>query len=232
LSWAYYIIASLIGLVVGASELISRYRDEPRAALWSTSSMLYIFVNAGASVIALYFIEVYDWRFGLTTSPDGLSITRTLIAGFGALALFRSSLFTIRMDGQPLPIGPGIVLHIILAATDRAVDRMRAAPRAVAATIMRGIPFQRAVEALPIFCFAIMQNVSESEQKRIGSELAKLAASSISDQVKAYVLGLTLLDVVGERVLRTAVETLRQDLQKPPEPPPIGLSDLIDLGDS
>lgn len=211
---SYYLIAALIGLTVGISELISRYRDEPHSALWSAAAAIYIGINGGASVAALYFIEVYRWSFGVTASPDGVSLVQVLAAGFGAMALFRSAFFTVRMGNDDVPVGPSTVLHVILNSVDRAVDRKRAVPRVDAVhSIMQGVSFVRAHTALPAFCFAIMQNVSAAEQQRIGIELVGLASADASDQVKSYVLGLTLLNVVGEKVLRTAVQALNDELR-------------------
>ena len=63
-----YLVAALLGALVGGTELVSRYRDAPQSALLSRPAWLYVFLNASASALALWL----------------------------AMALFRTSLFTVR----------------------------------------------------------------------------------------------------------------------------------------
>jgi hypothetical protein len=53
LSWLDWAAVALLGGVVGASELISRYRDHPVAAVKTWSAVFYIAVNGAASAGAL-----------------------------------------------------------------------------------------------------------------------------------------------------------------------------------
>ena len=43
-----------IGLLVGATELIARYRDKPFEPLLSSAGLFYMLINAGASALAYY----------------------------------------------------------------------------------------------------------------------------------------------------------------------------------
>ena len=89
------------------------------------------------------------------------TVAQVLLAGFGTMAFFRTSLFTLRVGEADVAIGPAAVLQVILDAADRACDRFRAGPRSSdVIRIMRGVTFERARIALPLHCFALMQNVS------------------------------------------------------------------------
>ena len=52
MDWAYLAVAAIGGLV-GMSELVARYRDEPARAVRNTPALVYIGINASASILAL-----------------------------------------------------------------------------------------------------------------------------------------------------------------------------------
>ena len=213
--WFYrrYIAALYIGALVGASELVARYRDSPERALWTVPATLYVLINAAASTTAMYVIA----HFGIVKgeSPERIIITQIFVAGFGAMAFFRTSIFTYRVGDQDIGIGPVAFLQVILKASDRAVDRLRADARASAVeTAMAGVSFNRAQAALTTFCLALMQNVPPDEQKTVGDAVNSLKASTLDNDTKAKSLGLALMNVVGEKVLSAAVQRLRNQIQK------------------
>lgn len=139
-----------------------------------------------------------------------------LTAAFGTAAFLRSAFFTVRMDGKDIGLGPALLWQTLLDATDRAVDRARAAPRSdIIRAIMAGIDFDRAAAALPEFCFHLMQNVSSDERKSMATQVAELRAADMDPLAKTFNLGLNLLNVVGERVLREAVWALGAQIKGP-----------------
>src|SRR5688572_24141135 len=154
-----YWIVGLVGTLLGLCELLSRYRDEPIRAVLNVSALAYILINGGASLVALLLLNVWKVDFGL--GPDDavkLRVMLILTGGLGAMAFFRSSFFTFRLGENDVPLGPGLIMQVLLDVTDRAVDRGRAAPRALAITgIMKEIDFDKAHLALPSYCFALMQ---------------------------------------------------------------------------
>lgn len=206
-----YLAVFLIGVLVGLGELVSRYRDAPEEAIRTMPALLYLALNAAAAVAALGFVEIFRVVPG-TTKAEG--IKRVLLAGFGAMAFFRTSVFTVRVGDQDVSIGPVAFLQIVLHATDRAVDRVRADARASAvAACMSGVSFTAAQAALPAFCMALMQNVPAEEQQDIGDAVKMLIASDMDEQTKAKNLGLLLMNVVGEKVLLTAIENLAAQIK-------------------
>jgi hypothetical protein len=144
---AFALAVTLFGGAVGMAELVSRYRDAPVRAIASLPAVLYIALNAAASLAAFGLIQVFDFRFGVTGADAGQKLlwVQALVASFGAMAAFRSSLFTVRVGDQDVGVGPQGLLQIILDAADRGVDRERAAGRAAeVATAMKDLSFQRA----------------------------------------------------------------------------------------
>jgi hypothetical protein len=209
--------ASIVGALVGLAELLGRYRDRPQTAIRGPGAA-YIVFNGLASGAAFLLIRAFAWRFGVggTTDTPSLLATQLLAAGFGAVALFRTSLFTVRAGDQDIGVGPSALLATALNFTDREVDRRRARSRsAEVLDAMEGVSFDKAATPLPMYCFQIaMQNVSDDEQRSVGNVVNTLKnTSSASDRVKAYVLGATLLTVVGYAVLKDAVEALKGEIK-------------------
>lgn len=218
-----YAAAFTLGATFGIAELISRYRDEPRRALFSWAALLYIGVNAVASLLALNVIRVFGWIGDGTDLQVGYK--QVMVAGLGAMALFRSSLFIFRIGNSEINFGPVFVLQIILGVVDRAVDRRRGWSRSSdVALIMRNVSFDKAKELLPIYCLALMQNLSREEQEALGRDIGSIAAASISDPVaanrqKSVLLGLRLLSIIGTDLLQQAVNALGDDIKTSPTKP-------------
>lgn len=207
-----YLICAGLGVGVGLAELIARYRDRPSALASMPSTWLYVVVNGLASVAALLLVHVFGWTFG--TSGSAIVGTQVLVAGFGAIALFRSSLFTVRVGDTDVGVGPSTVLTVFLAAADRDIDRHRAKERSrTVSGIMRGVSFARAQNALPVYCLALLQNLPTADQVALRQSVDALAAVAATDPQRALSLGLLLMNVAGEDVLRAAVKALGDDIK-------------------
>jgi len=208
LDWAA--VAALGGLV-GASELVSRYKDNPVAALKTWPAIFYISVNTIASVAALGLIHGYHW-FELNRW------TQILLAGVSAMAFFRTSLFVVRAGDRDVGVGPSGFLQIFLAAADRDVDRTRAAARSDAvARVMKGVDFDKAVQVLTPYCFALLQNLSAEDQATEKQVLEELKQREAAPNVKVLLLGIELMNVVGVDVLTAAVNSLGDQIRSVPK---------------
>jgi hypothetical protein len=138
-----------------------------------------------------------------------------LAGGMAAMALFRSSLFNVRVGDGDVGIGPNGILQVLLDAADRAVDRNRALPRARrVAEILKDVEFDKARGLLPAFCFALMQNLPQAAQETAGTEIRALAASDMDERGKVLIMGLTLMNLVGEDVLRAAADALGDKIRR------------------
>jgi len=204
---------AVFGALVGIGELISRYRDNPWGTIKSPPGFFYIALNALVSVAALILIRGFGWTFN--SLEDAVRWTQVLVAGFGAMALFRSSLFTVRVGDQDVSVGPNSFLQIILGAADRQVDRRQATVRADRSKeIMQNISFDEARAALPAYCIALMQNMPTEDQIQLMEDVDKLANSEdIQPDLKPYFLASALLNYVGENVLQAAVKSLKEYIQ-------------------
>lgn len=208
-----YIIVALLGALVGIGELVSRYRDAPARAIVTGPAFLYTGLNAVAATVALALLDAFGVTFGQSAQAASMANvhwTTVLAAGFGAMAVLRSSVFTTRIDNQDVPIGPSSFLQIVLTAADRAVDRVRARARALrVSAIMGDVSYIHASAALPTLCFALMQNLPKDDQEAFGRQLDALTIANMNDTVKTLSLGLALMNLVGEGVLAAAVDALK-----------------------
>lgn len=140
-----YAIVAALGALVGSGELVSRYRDAPAGALRTGPAFLYVAINIAASVMALFVIRVFNWHFGVISGDAPVRWTQVGIAGTGAMALFRSSLFTVHVGDRDIAVGPVSFLQVFRDAADRAVDRLRAKERGEwVAKLMEGVEHAKA----------------------------------------------------------------------------------------
>jgi hypothetical protein len=93
---------------------------------------------------------------------------------------------------------------------------------------MDGVTFDRAKAALPAYCLALMQNVGPQEQKALADQVNSLSSTPMADQVRALNLGLALINLVGEKVLRRAVADLKPLITRDP---PIEQRDVAKTAD-
>ncbi len=197
----YYWVA-ILGIAVGATELLSRYRDRPWAAVCSPAGLVYMAVNGAASCFALFLM--FAWKV-----PSSDAATRVLTAGFSAMAFFRSGLLTTRVNDQDLPIGPNLVLKILLDVLDRAYDRERTFQRAdLVRSVMGGVSYEKARTVLKQFSLNLMQNVSKEERDKFDTDIAAIEKETSDPETQALAFGLRLFDIVGDTTLAEASRVL------------------------
>jgi hypothetical protein len=207
------VFAFLIGALVGMGELVGRYRDEPGRAIRSRPALVYMAINGAASAGALGLAHVFGWTFGADPGTVQARATQVLVAGFGAMAVFRSSLFLYRVGNKEVGIGPVAFLQVVLEATDRGVDRHRAQARSEwVRRNMVDLEFKDVAIALPAYAIGLMQNLSQQDQSVLSDRVNDVRTSPQDERMKVMSLGLLVMDAVGEDVLEEAVLTVRKEL--------------------
>lgn len=205
---ANFAIAGLLGALLGAAELLSRYRDKPSLLLLVGATWGYVVINALAAIAAYLLIQRFGWGFGQTGGAK--AAVQVLVAGFGSAALFRSSLFMVKVGTDTVGVGPNVVLASLLDAADRAVDRVQAQRRLTKVKeVMEGFDFATSHDDLVTACLAAAANVSSDNALSLRSSVQALAGSPATPKGKNLTLGLLIIDVVGAEVLKAAVDSLR-----------------------
>lgn len=219
------VAAMAIGGVVGAVEILGRYRHAPARAVLTGNGVVYILINVGAAWAAYYMLNEFQVFKDRTVAKDLVSV---LTAGFGSLVFMRSSIFKVRVGESDIGIGPAAVLDTLLLIADRGVDRREAVARAQDVTeLVSRVRDPRVVaKMLTKYSLALMQNVDERTSQDLGDAVSKIMADpEIPDPIKIDIVALRLGIVVGPDVLEAAVAALGDRLnttsiEAPPKPPP------------
>jgi hypothetical protein len=216
-----WIAVAALGIFVGIGELVARYTDAPFRALLTTSAVFYVVINAAAAVGALFLIRAFEWEFGIgsqqgqPSSDVAIRITQVMVAGLGAMALFRSSLFITRVGDEDVGVGPSIFLSNMLKACDTGVDRARSAVRANRAKeAMEGVSYTKAKEALVEVCARLRLTLSADERDDLRQKAQTIDNLVMSDHAKALSLGLLIMTKVGPKPLMRAIQALGSEIKE------------------
>jgi hypothetical protein len=208
LGWQLTIAGALAGSV-GLAEIVARYRSDPGFALQRLTAWSYILLNVAAGVGALFIVRAFGWTFGQTGNVD---LWRSLVAGFGALAVFRSSLFVTKVGETEVNVGPNQVLTSLLDTFDRAIDRACAAKLVdgISEVELEKLDPTRVMSTLPVLCLSLMQNFSAADQTRLAGELGKIQKNDLlkpREQMQATIVQLAKFlgnDLVGKVLTASA----------------------------
>jgi hypothetical protein len=210
-----WIAVAALGGLVGLGELIARYKDAPFRAVLTLPAFLYVVINVVAAIGALFLIRAFGWEFGIGGQQDQppseitVRITQVMVAGLGAMALFRSSLFITRIGGQDVGVGPSSFLSIMLKACDDGVDRERAKVRADWVNqIMTGIAYTKARDSLVEVSARLLRNFPGDKLTDLRDSATAIGNRPMTERAKALNLGLLIMNEVGLGALKGAVEAL------------------------
>lgn len=207
--WFWLWLAGIIGFLIGLSELLNRYK----AFLYIFTngySWLYMGVNMAAGMIAYALIIRYDLKLG---DIGRIPVGKSIIAGIGAMAFLRSSVFSYKDSaGKPVDVGPAALLNVILKATERQFDQVVTYNTlAKVDEIMKGIDFVSSSKDLPELINRSMRILSTEEQAQLSSEIVKLLKDdSITEASKSINLGMIMEKYTGVPLLKAAVEALKR----------------------
>ncbi|MCJ7434095.1 MAG: hypothetical protein MUO77_11460 [Anaerolineales bacterium] len=218
--WIDYLAVLALGAMIGFVEVLARYKDAPFKVAFSPPGLLYIFINAGVSGLALWGVRLFGITFGdnPSWSPEAIRWFQVSVSGLSAMTLFRSSLFNFRVDEEDVSIGPNAILQILLVAVDKEVDRMRGAQRArIVEDAMEGITFDEAVLNLPPVVLALMQNLTDKDKNEILNSVEKSLQSKAPERSRTMTLGLSMINVVGEDILKAAIDMANLEKKSRPE---------------
>ncbi|MEJ2377951.1 MAG: hypothetical protein P8Y71_22055 [Pseudolabrys sp.] len=207
--------AMAIGGLVGAVEILGRYRHAPFRAVLTLSGLFYVLINIGAAWAAYYMLGAFHVFATTTVAKD---LTQVLTAGFGSLVFMRSSIFNVRVGDSDIGIGPAAILDALLLVADRGVDRLEAVARAQDVTeLVSHVRDPRVVaKMLTKYSLALMQNVDAATSQQLSDSINKIMDDpDVPDQIKMDIVALQLGVVVGPEVLEAAVAALGDRLYTP-----------------
>lgn len=226
----YAAVATFIfGVSVGLSEILSHYRDEPMAAAATVFGMAYLLLNGLLALGAFAVLRRYPAQIFPAVKDD--YFLTAVFAGFGAMAVFRSKLFTYRTDdGKDIAIGPSIVLETIFKTIDAKIDRRRATARQV--RIFDQLHEIRDFNAMANYIEASLfsfQNLSQEDKGQIKTILDQYRAMTTwPDTLKCMGVGFAFLNIAGDENFDQVVNNLKRFIAEqnqqlagnPQNPPP------------
>ena len=197
----------IFGASVGASELVSRYRDEPLRAFGTPFGLMYVLLNGMLGVFALFIIFRYPEKFSFPAGQPVPAFLGALLAGFGSLAVMRTRLMVLKSaENKEISIGPDIVIKIFLQMVDQYVDRDRAANRLDIVTVNLGNlkalaarfkNFRQVADYLLTSLLAF-QNLDEERKKQLQDVFSQYDQQQVPDDIKYLAMGFVFLTLVGE----------------------------------
>ena len=219
----------LFGMLVGFSEILSRYRDEPILACSTVAGLLYLLLNGAVSLAAFLLLRCYPDIF--SSIKADLFLT-AVVAGFGGVTVFRAKLFTFRAsDGKDYPVGPAIVLETVLKTLDQKIDRKRATERqARVFSEMRDLnDFDNTAKYFQASLNSF-QNLTTEEKAEITSVIDEYQGpktASWPPGLKIMALGFAFLNIAGDENFDEVIKNLKEFLaivksQTKPNPAAVG----------
>jgi hypothetical protein len=212
----------ILGALVGFAEILSRYRDEPLLTTFTVSGMAYLAINGTISAVAFAVLRRYPTQ--IFSGLNGDLFLTAVVAGFGAMAVFRSKLFSFKSsDGSEVPIGPAIVLDTILKMIDHKIDRRRATDRQTRVfNSMFGIKDFSGTADYIEASLNSFQNLSEDDKKAISEGIKDLKTrTNWPDTLKCLALGFAFLTVAGDENFDLVVSNIKKYLNTQHLPAPI-----------
>ena len=209
-------IASLIfGALVGFSEIISRYRDEPFQAVSTKPGFAYMILNGLVSLVAFAFL--YRYTDKLFPVIKGDLLMTAIVAGFGGMAVFRSKLFSFRTsDGKEYAIGPAIVFETFLKIVDQKIDRNRSTERQI--MVFYQIKDLHNFDGVANYILASLpsfQNLTTEQKEEVRDIIEEYRTSPWPDALKCLGLGFAYLNIAGEENFIRVMKNLKEFLGMP-----------------
>ncbi|MCM3869552.1 MAG: hypothetical protein ND895_02480 [Pyrinomonadaceae bacterium] len=213
----YLVLAVIFGAMVGASEIISRYRDEPYRATFSPPGRIYMLLNGLISLAA--YVVLVKYRANVLPALGSDNLMTSVVAGFGAMVFMRSKLFNFRTEGgENFSVGPDAVLSTFLSSVNRRIDRFLSAIRQemVYQEVVAVLKPQNAPKFLEIFLTAY-QSIPAEEKKELADDIkAVLDRKDLDDQLKLMAISFGFMNIGGYKNFKGLMALLKRYQESPP----------------
>jgi hypothetical protein len=222
--WPGYLVAVCVSCLVGLGDILSRYKDNPFVALATRAAMFYLCANAMFGALAFWLAVALDIVTveGLAPWPahSGTQIIKDgLIVGFAAILILRSVAFKLSVGGQTADVGPSTIIDAMLASFDQSINRSVALGKdRRVRDMMAGVSFEKAKRFIPEYCLSLLEQ-DEARAQRIGILVNSISEfrrdDPAADAERAFLLGVTLINVFGPKVAAEVVKGFRSQIAAP-----------------
>jgi hypothetical protein len=208
------LLALTLGSTVGASEVVSRYRDEPVRAILSNAGLMYLGLNGVVSALTYGLLTRYSSSFAQGLQGD--RVMTAMVAGFGAMAVLRSKFFTIRTPkGEDISVGPDAAVSAILEAADRGVDRSRASRRlSLVYRAARRITDAKVGAEFFQISLAAFQNLDATEKAEVIAVIDEILETDYPPELQIEAMCYVVLRLTGELNFNDIMANLQDFLRR------------------
>jgi hypothetical protein len=206
------ILSFIFGCIFGYAELLSRY-SQAGHIFKVKQGVLYIAFNGIVSLLAFVFVNLFN-----NDNPnwDSFEIEKILIAGFGGMAVLRSTVMSVKVKDKKVDVGINAVAQIFLESTEKKFDTKSAEMKMEEIQkVMDGVIFDSAKLELQSLCSNFMENLSEEDNNQIIKEVDKLSGLDICEQNKSIQLGHILTKWLSIELLKKAIDSLGNNIKTP-----------------
>lgn len=200
------LLACILSLLAGTVEIFSRYRHGFQTVLRTTSGRLYILLNAVLGGVA-YGLLVGWPEEGI---PAANPLKLGFYAGLGATVVVRARLFTLRVGGKEVAIGPGYAIDKLLSILVREVDQaMDLTNLRLVREMVADVDFAPAVQSARTVIRGMRHSLQPEDRDALIGELDEIEKSGEPLEEKTRALGHSLLESGGVELLREIVDEVR-----------------------
>jgi hypothetical protein len=209
--WQGYAIAAVVAATVGATDVLTRYKDNPMTAINTWAAWIYIGINFLLGLAAFWLSAVLGIiRFD---SADPHGVKNGLLVGFGAILILRSIAFKISIGGKGGEVGPSTIVDALLATYDQSINRKVALEKDKSVRrLMEGVSFYKASEFLSLYCLSLLQR-DDARAKMVADLKNSIAdfkkGDPAGDAERAYLLGNMMINNFGRPVTEAVINGFR-----------------------
>lgn len=211
--WQAAFAAFAFGVMTGVTEVGSRYKDEPFKTVLSPYGLIYVILNGSISLFALLLVLHYKELFPFI--GDGSDkLKAAFVAGFGSTVIMRSKFAVVKSsDNKDIPVGPDIVVSMLLKIVDTNIDRLRSVRRQRILRdnfeMLRDLGTFKDAFTYLFNSLLAFQNLDDTLKKQLSDTYTSYLAlkpEDVPDDIKRLAIGFIFLTLVGESNFSSILE--------------------------
>lgn len=212
-----WILCGVIGAVTGSIELMQRYSRGTNLPLLLGNpwAITYVAVNVVIALISYQLVRTESIPgLNLSLSEPGGQLRAAIVAGIAGMLLLRSAFVSIRTGEREYPVGPGLLLDVLIEQVDHRLDQGRAVQSfQEVLEIMKDVDATKAAVSLASLALQMLERTSKDTQEEVRKEIdAIIVRPDLLLRAKALLIGIAIQKVAGVNVLKQAIESLGSEI--------------------
>ncbi len=208
-----FIVAFLIGAVIGLTELLSKYTWSAKAVLTSAPGWGYLSISGLSTLLAYSFAYSLDLLSPLALQGEYLRVVACSLMG---TAVLRSSFANLKIEGgKEFSAGFQGILDVFRERAETSLDqRMQEDTIDLVSPIVENFSFFTSKEHFCALGIDLLQSVSPDKKESFYQAVAKLESSPVPDSTKMVLFSRMLIELTGEKLFRKIANQVEKDFGK------------------